>query len=325
MLAMFLGLINLLPVLCSTPIPFDNYSDIYANTYISTYNDDFYWTNMTNMTIFPNSRFLGYTDNNYEPSTLEIEEISRQVINNYQLSNYIIPPIIDYRNLNNSNYITSVKYQGSCGSCVAFAAIAVLESQYKMKGNNLDLSETDLFFCKGDRQCESGWNLWGVSNVLKNNNISDDKHCPYQFKCYRDCPNNIYKIKNYYYFNNINEMKHWLINNGTLLTRMNVYHDFFQYNGGIYTKRSNTFIGGHAVVIIGYNDHEKYWIAKNSWGTNWGEDGFFRIKYGESGIMPYAYGYTIDNVPPKYQRSINSINNITPYLTLLISLIYFFT
>jgi hypothetical protein len=39
--------------------------------------------------------------------------------------------------------------------------------------------------------------------------------------------------------------------------------------------------GGHAVLIVGYDDDEEYFIVKNSWGTGWGESGYFRIDYSQ--------------------------------------------
>ena len=44
------------------------------------------------------------------------------------------------------------------------------------------------------------------------------------------------------------------------------------------------FKGLHAVAVVGYDDGQRCWIVKNSWGTNWGEGGFFRIGYGECGL-----------------------------------------
>ena len=48
--------------------------------------------------------------------------------------------------------------------------------------------------------------------------------------------------------------------------------------------------GGHAVVILGYGEElgVPYWICQNSWGYNWGEDGYFRIAMGECGIDSQA-------------------------------------
>jgi len=62
---------------------------------------------------------------------------------------------------------------------------------------------------------------------------------------------------------------------------MEIYSDFYNYKSGIYQKTpSAKYKGGHAIVIIGYNVNENYWICKNSWGEDWGENGYFKIRMG---------------------------------------------
>ena len=50
-------------------------------------------------------------------------------------------------------------------------------------------------------------------------------------------------------------------------------------------------MGGHAVVIVGWGVENgiNYWIAQNSWGPNWGENGYFRIQFGQCGFDSNAY------------------------------------
>ena len=62
---------------------------------------------------------------------------------------------------------------------------------------------------------------------------------------------------------------------------MLVYEDFRHYKSGIYSRVSGKYLGGHAVLLVGYNDDEEYFMVKNSWGPDWGEDGYFRIAYSE--------------------------------------------
>ena len=59
------------------------------------------------------------------------------------------------------------------------------------------------------------------------------------------------------------------MNYGPLVTTFSVYADFFSYNGGIYSYTSGTYQGGHAVLIVGYDDANQCFIVKNSWGTGW--------------------------------------------------------
>jgi C1A family cysteine protease len=79
-------------------------------------------------------------------------------------------------------------------------------------------------------------------------------------------------------------MKTWLSTSGPLSTCFTVYEDFYYYTGGIYTRTSNVVEGGHCVSVVGYDDNGGCWICKNSWGTGWGDSGFFQIAYGQCGI-----------------------------------------
>lgn len=65
-----------------------------------------------------------------------------------------------------------------------------------------------------------------------------------------------------------------------------VYQDFMSYKGGVYKHTSGGFLGGHAVEMIGWGveNGQEYWLCKNSWGPNWGEQGYFRIAFGEVSV-----------------------------------------
>ncbi len=87
---------------------------------------------------------------------------------------------------------------------------------------------------------------------------------------------------------------------------MTVYSDFFDYSGGIYSHTTESIAGYHAVTIVGFGTYDglDYWIVKNSWGEDWGENGYFRIVMGDSGIDSwFAYAVTEPN-PPSEQNKI---------------------
>lgn len=124
---------------------------------------------------------------------------------------------------------------------------------------------------------------------------------PYEVNRYSDSSLNEInkdKYKNIFQENELQLMAE-IYNKGPVPTGMMVYDDFPQFNFKpsknineeykkfdskyVYTKHSNTFVGGHAVSIIGWgecSDGIKYWICRNSWSIDWGDNGFFRILKG---------------------------------------------
>ena len=88
-------------------------------------------------------------------------------------------------------------------------------------------------------------------------------------------------------------MKQAMYEHGPLSVCVSVDSSFQAYNGGIFNNCGSTSIN-HAVVLVGWDDSlgsNGVWIMRNSWGTNWGEDGYMYIEYGCARIG-YAAIYT---------------------------------
>jgi len=85
-----------------------------------------------------------------------------------------------------------------------------------------------------------------------------------------------------------------LMNNGPLYVAFSVYADFPAYKSGVYKHTSGSFLGGHAVELMGWGtmNGEDYWLVKNSWNEQWGDHGFFKIARGtdECGIEDSVSG-----------------------------------
>merc|ERR1711862_242784 len=86
---------------------------------------------------------------------------------------------------------------------------------------------------------------------------------------------------------------------GPMYVSFSVYGDFPTYKSGVYTHTSGSYLGGHAVTLVGYGelDGQKYWKIKNSWNENWGNNGHFLIARGnnECGIEGDAGAGTISS------------------------------
>jgi C1A family cysteine protease len=205
-----------------------------------------------------------------------------------------LPVRVDWRNRNGKNNVTPVKDQDGCGSCVAFSMIGTLESMLIIEHNvALDLSEAELQFCGGG-SC-SGWWPSNAVTYLKANGVSHESCFPYtaQDVACNSCSERdgqAIQITNDMVVNSIDQRKTYLRYIGPMTCVFEVFADFYTYSGGIYSHITGSSMGFHAVEVIGYYDGLPptslggCWICKNSWGTGWGESGFFRIGYGQCGI-----------------------------------------
>lgn len=206
------------------------------------------------------------------------------------------PVAFDWRNVGGLNYITPIRDQGGCGSCVSFGSTAAVEGTLRVQRGNanlaVDLSEANLFFCVGPASgasCGGGWYMSPAMDGFKNTGSPDEACFPYtdhQQACSHcaDWASRATTITGWHTIGGAADMKTWLSTKGPLATCFTVYNDFFAYKTGVYKHVSGGVAGGHCVCVVGYNDAGGYWICKNSWGTGWGEAGFFCIAYGECGI-----------------------------------------
>ncbi len=230
------------------------------------------------------------------------------------------PATLDWRNLNGISYVSPVKNQGSCGSCWAFAVTAGLESQAMIgtNGTQVDLSEQILVSCSGAGSCSGGYTS-SASNYIRDYGLPAESCFVYTAtnnSCSNACADwqagqaTLYSIKGWHtattlsYPDRVQGIKNALYTYGPVIASFYVYNDFYSYRSGVYSYTTGSYVGAHAVLIVGYDDTLQAFIVKNSWGTGWGEAGYFMIAYSEvGGTSRFAYsvlaydGYG-DNPPP---------------------------
>jgi len=206
-----------------------------------------------------------------------------------------LPIYFDWRQF---GVVTKVKDQGNCGSCWTFSTIGSLESNWAIikGGKSPLLSEQQLLDCAGDFNnfgCDGGLPSQAFEYIKHAGGIEADDTYPYtakEGKCVFNADRVVASVP--YGSGNITEgdekaLLQALFAHGPISVAFEVTSDFVSYSGGVYvgqTCRQDTQHVNHAVLAVGFGYDSKnnldYWIVKNSWGTGWGEEGYFRIKRG---------------------------------------------
>ncbi|MGK5087584.1 C1 family peptidase [Bdellovibrionota bacterium FG-2] len=225
--------------------------------------------------------------------TLDFEGLSMQV--------NLGPSTIDWRNYNGVNWLGPVMNQGNCGSCVAFAAVATLEARTSVAAGAPWLapsfSPQEVFACGGGG-CETGWLPDEAASYLKRSGTVDEACMPYtsgstgeDVSCNQKCSDSksrTTKIVSFSmptsYGGSVDSVK-TALKKGPLITTLMVYADFMTYSSGVYKHVTGSALGGHAVSLVGYDDVKRAWLIRNSWGKEWGDNGFGWVSWDDrSGV-----------------------------------------
>jgi hypothetical protein len=204
-----------------------------------------------------------------------------------------------------------VQNQGRCGSCWAFSITGLIEAQTHIQhGFWAKLSEADLFE-SSSRSCNAGWDFLPALDMLVTDshgladsscNIYYDKDRPF-LGC-GDREGRTLEFGDYHGLETTHDEKRWLNEVGPITCAIDVYLDFKLWKAGDppyrHTNHSQDLLGGHGLLIVGYNDAKESWIVKNSWGSDWGDDGYIEIAYGEVRIDDFQNNtkYGVTNLSP---------------------------
>jgi hypothetical protein len=193
--------------------------------------------------------------------------------------------------------VTSVKNQGSCGSCWAFGMLGSYEAILAINDQGLNnLSEQFLVRCNSHGYgCNGGW--WCYDDMY--NGIPMESCYPYTAtdgSCNYNCTL-YFPVDDWFYVGSssgvpsTSALKQAIYDYGPISVAVYVNSAFQNYTSGIFNSCQN-YSCNHAVVLVGWDDAGGYWIMKNSWGPGWGENGYMRITYGCSRIG-YAASYAL--------------------------------
>lgn len=182
-----------------------------------------------------------------------------------------------------------------------------------------DLSESQLFFCN-QGNCNDTWVLIGIPGIgggaldyCKNPGVVPESFCPAydsilasceardvtpckpevldkSYCCCKNYSDRAYKITAYTKMDKdlakdpeMKAQKTWISTKGPVIANMYAPPSFFDYKEGVFTCEEDG-MGNHYISCIGYDDQNGAWLCKNSFGKDWGMDGYFWIGYGECSV-----------------------------------------
>jgi len=258
--------------------------------------------------IYGITKFMDYSEEEYKrylapglkESVVSIPEAELSALN---LND--VPDNVDWRE---KGAVTDVKNQGMCGSCWAFSTTGNIEGQYAIKhGELLSLSEQELVDCDDlDDGCEGGLPSNAYKSIEKLGGLEGETDYPYDGK---DDTCNIDKSDIKVTVSGGVQLPEdeallaaWIAQNGPVSIGINANLMQFYWGGVSHPWKifCNPKKLDHGVLIVGYGtDEEKgtpYWLIKNSWGPDWGEDGYYRIYRGDGscGVNLMATSAVVD-------------------------------
>lgn len=206
---------------------------------------------------------------------------------------------------NDTDMLSPVKNQGSCGSCWAFSVTTALETFMRVRNYSIGrLSEQELVDCSTkDYGCNGGMMHTAFDYIIENCGLYDNNDYKYIAET-QNCskPVNISKVNgsamSKYKFvipNSILDMKLSVLQNPVTIAvdADNIYFRFYK-DGIIDVPMNVSKTLNHAVLLVGYDydDQGEYWIIQNSWGKKWGINGFckIRIQPDEGTLLCQSYG-----------------------------------
>ena len=215
-----------------------------------------------------------------------------------QAASQDLPPAFHWCDLGGC---TTVRDQGQCGSCWAFATVGPLELNIIIQaGETEDLSEQYLVSCNSERWgCDGG--SWAHDYHAREIPPGEDgagavREATFPYRASEDpCqpPHpHLYQIESWDYVGEessvppIVDIKQAIYEHGPVAAAVCVNSAFQGYRGDVFEGPGCTVVN-HAVVLVGWDDDQGdagVWYLRNSWGPEWGEGGYMRIGYGVSNV-----------------------------------------
>ena len=227
----------------------------------------------------------------YNPATLQYRTQNKYFLGEHQASE-TSPSSVNWVT---KGAVTPVKNQEQCGSCWAFSTTGAMEGAHYLKNNELvSFSEQQFVDCdhNGDMGCNGGLPSQAIQYAVENGGVETESNYPYtgsdgtcdfvkkevsgKFSGYKSVQTN-----------SNNDMMNALAQQPVSVAINAVQSSFQFYTSGVYDDPScpsSMSELDHAVLAVGYgsDNGNDYWLVKNSWSTQWGDQGYIKMARGKN-------------------------------------------
>ncbi|CAA7030724.1 unnamed protein product [Microthlaspi erraticum] len=239
------------------------------------------------------TQFADLTDDEFQDMYLrgkKMDKISGSDIGDRYLykEGDVLPDEVDWRD---KGAVVPVKTQGDCGACWAFSAVGAVEGVNKIAtGELISLSEQELIDC--DRGvdnfgCLGGQAEFAFEFIIRNGGILGDQVYPYSDNDTAACKRiemvtaRFVTIDGHEGVPQYDEMSLKKAVAHQPISVMVEANNMKLYKSGVFTGPCDNWYGNHNVLVVGYGSSssgQDYWIVRNSWGSDWGEEGYIRLE-----------------------------------------------
>lgn len=209
----------------------------------------------------------------------------------YAITQKVSPSLVDLR-----SYCSPIENQGSLSSCTGQAIAGAIELLNKRNGKPTDVSRLFIYYYErlllGTVNYDSGAYIRDGIKATNHYGASLESLWPHDIRKFKQEP--IIEAKNdalnrkvtrYERVTSFDGCIDALTNGYPVIMGFHVYTSFMSVSvakTGVMpypNTRREKLIGGHAVLLVGYDKHKKVFIARNSWGASWGDKGYFYMPF----------------------------------------------
>jgi len=226
-----------------------------------------------------------------------------------------LPSQWNWNNIEGTNYVTNVRNQHVpqyCGSCWAHAATSAISDRIKIARKaawpDINISPQVIISCEDtDLGCHGG-EAYNAFEWMSKNEVTDEtcslysgrgldngsvcsamticRNCNPGEACFVPDKYLVYGVEEFGWVSGEENMMQEIYQRGPIACGIAVPDALEEYTGGIYCDDTGNMEIVHDISVVGYGeeDGQKYWLVRNSWGSNWGEEGFFRVCRGTNNI-----------------------------------------